>query len=95
MFDLQQPHDFVPKAVDGEVGAFYHLTVEEVMQKILTPEYKPNCAMVLLGFFVRRGIICPDTHPHYLEILVGCAPISTTRTRFLWHRALENKKLNF
>jgi len=71
VFDLELPHDFAPKAVDGEVGAFYHLTVEEVMQKMLTPEYKPNCALVLLDFFARRGIIRPDTHPHYLDIMVG------------------------
>jgi hypothetical protein len=71
VFDLQLPHDFVPKAMDGEVGAFYHLTVEEVMKKIVTPEYKPNCAMVLLDFFMRKGIISPDNQKKYLEILVG------------------------
>lgn len=71
VYDLELPHDFVPKAVDGEVANFYHWTVEEVMEKMVTPEFKPNCALVLLDFFIRKGFITPDAEPRYLDLLAG------------------------
>jgi len=71
VFDLELPHDFVPEAVDGEVGAFYSFTIDEIKQKIVTPEYKPNCALIVLDFLIRKGIITAENEPRYLEILSG------------------------
>jgi len=69
VFDLELPLDFVPKAEDGEVSAFYHLTPQEVMEKIVTEEFKPNCALVLLDFFIRRGFVEPDAVKDYPQLV--------------------------
>lgn len=32
-------------------------------------QFKPNCAMVLLDFFVRHAILTPDNEADYAEIV--------------------------
>ena len=34
--------------------------------------FKPNCALVLVDFFIRRGIVRPETEPDYVALLQGC-----------------------
>ena len=71
IFDLEVPHDFVPKAMDGEVGSFTLFTIEEIKKKIVTEEYKPNCAMIIVDFLIRRGLITVENEPNYLDIISG------------------------
>ena len=61
--------DIQPKPNDTEVEAFYLWTVDEVKQHLAKGEFKPNCALVLLDFFVRHGIITAENEPHYIEIV--------------------------
>ncbi len=32
-------------------------------------EFKPNCALVLLDFFVRHGIVTAENEPDYIDIV--------------------------
>lgn len=70
-FDLALPSDFEPRNTDGEVDAFYRWPITEVMRVIReTEDFKFNCALVVIDFLVRRGIMQPDD-PEYSAILQG------------------------
>jgi len=71
VFDMEVPEDFVPVSADGEMAAFECLPAEEVMRICAeTRDFKFNCAVVNIDFFIRHGVLTPD-HPDYLEILRG------------------------
>jgi 8-oxo-dGTP pyrophosphatase MutT (NUDIX family) len=70
-FDLELPEGFAPKNTDGEIGEFFlwHWTrVAETVER--TTDFKSNCNLVLIDFFVRHGLISPE-HPDYLAICAG------------------------
>eukprot|EP00210_Caulerpa_lentillifera_P005497 g5257.t1 len=69
VYDLLLPEDFIPTPTDGEVEEFTLRPISEVVEIILTTmDYKPNCALVIIDFFIRHGIISPDQNG-YLELL--------------------------
>jgi 8-oxo-dGTP pyrophosphatase MutT (NUDIX family) len=68
VYDLALPMDVVPKPNDSEVEEFYLWTVEEVQEHMAKGEFKPNCALVVLDFFVRRGILTRENEENYEEI---------------------------
>lgn len=68
VFDLELPDDIVPEPKDGEVEHFRLCSVEEVQALMGEGKFKPNCALVLLEFFIRHGILTPQTEPSYQEI---------------------------
>ena len=71
VWDLELARDFTPQPVDGEIEAFHLWPVEKAMAATRdTTEFKFNCALVNIDFFVRHGFIPPD-HPDYLEIVTG------------------------
>ncbi|KAG8859698.1 hypothetical protein FRB96_004272 [Tulasnella sp. 330] len=59
---------FIPQPLDGEVESFELLTVDDIFTKMKAGEFKPNCALVLLDFFIRHGILTPEDEPNFLEI---------------------------
>ncbi|CAK4033757.1 related to thiamin pyrophosphokinase-related [Lecanosticta acicola] len=69
VYDLELSEDVVPKPSDDEVEGFELKTVEETKQALRDGEFKPNCALVLLDFFVRHGILTPETDEGYIEIV--------------------------
>ena len=70
-YDLELPREFVPSNGDGEVAEFKLLPVEEVLALVRdSDEFKPNCNLVLIDFFMRHGILNPES-PEYLEIAQG------------------------
>ncbi|XP_041128817.1 thiamin pyrophosphokinase 2 isoform X3 [Polyodon spathula] len=71
VFDLEVPSDFSPHVGDGEVHQFYLWPVEKVKDALVTEEFKPNCALVVLDFLIRHSYLHPDTEPNYLELVVG------------------------
>ncbi|XP_033647464.1 nudix hydrolase 20, chloroplastic-like isoform X1 [Asterias rubens] len=71
VYDLELPVDFVPEINDDEVLEFYLWTIEEVKAKIATKEFKPNCALIILDFLIRKGHISADNEPNYLRFLQG------------------------
>ena len=70
VYDLELPADqsVVPKPKDGEVESFSLCTVEEIREQLAAGRWKPNCALVMLDFFVRRGILTPENDPGYEEM---------------------------
>lgn len=69
VYDLILPEDFVPKPGDNEAVDFQLLTIDEVNDAMAAGRFKPNCAMLLIDFFVRHGILNSENEPHYLEIV--------------------------
>lgn len=69
VYDLEIDPSVVPKPADGEVEEFYLWTVEEVQKALAEGQFKPNCAVVLLDFFVRHGILTVDNEKHLIDIV--------------------------
>ncbi|OTA02727.1 thiamine pyrophosphokinase [Trichoderma parareesei] len=57
VYDLKLPADVVPQPKDGEVEEFRLCDVDEIKRDLRAGKYKPNCALVLINFFIRRGIL--------------------------------------
>ncbi|MHA1107644.1 MAG: DUF4743 domain-containing protein [Alphaproteobacteria bacterium] len=70
-YDLELPEDFIPRNTDGEISEFMLLPAAEVMEiTAATGEFKFNCNLVNIDFFIRHGLLTPD-HPDYVDILRG------------------------
>ncbi|KAL4968700.1 thiamine pyrophosphokinase-related protein [Aspergillus stella-maris] len=69
VFDIKLPADVVPKPNDTEVEEFCLLTVQETKKALANREFKPNCAVVLIDFFLRHGIITPENEKDFLQII--------------------------
>ena len=69
IYDLELPTDVIPKPGDDEAVDFRLLSVKEVQDALAEGKFKPNCALLLLEFLVRHGIITPETEPDYIEIV--------------------------
>ena len=69
LYDLELPADVKPSPGDDEAVDFRLLAVEEVQHAMAVGQFKPNCALVLLDFFVRRGIVTAENEPDYIEIV--------------------------
>jgi len=69
VYDMELPEDVKPEPSDDEVEQFYLWSVEEVQDALKRGEFKPNCAMVMLDFFVRHGILSAENEPKYSEIV--------------------------
>lgn len=67
VYDLELPADgsVVPEPKDGEVDSFSLRTVEEIQEQLAQGLWKPNCAVVMLDFFLRHGIYTEDNEPDY------------------------------
>ncbi|KAI4938322.1 hypothetical protein J4E85_000762 [Alternaria conjuncta] len=69
VYDLELPEDTIPKPGDDEVEEFYLWSVEEVQEGMKKGEFKPNCALVVLDFLVRHGILTTENERDYIEIV--------------------------
>ena len=70
-YDLELPAAFEPEPLDGEIEEFHLWPAERVMETVAgTREFKFNCNLVCIDFFVRHGLIEPESG-EYLEILRG------------------------
>lgn len=68
VYDLELPEGTVCKPCDGEVEQFYLWTVEEVKEALGKGEFKPNCALVVLDFFIRWGVLTKENEKDFEEI---------------------------
>ena len=70
-FDLKLSDKFVPKNKDGEISKFYRWPMEQVSRMVDEGfDFKFNCNLVLIDFFIRHGCI-PSDHPDYLKLIKG------------------------
>jgi 8-oxo-dGTP pyrophosphatase MutT (NUDIX family) len=71
IYDLQLPVKFRPKNTDGEVEKFELMPIKQVMDIVAnTTEFKFNCSLVIIDFFIRHGLITPE-HKDYEAICSG------------------------
>lgn len=68
LYDLELDEGIVAKPRDDEVKEFYLMTVEEVKQAMFNGEFKTNCAVVMLDFFIRHGLVTAETELDYAEL---------------------------
>lgn len=68
VYDLEMPPSLIPRPNDSEVEQFYLWTVEEVQASLGRGEFKPNCALLMLDFFIRHGVITESNEKDYQEI---------------------------
>ncbi|MBK5967386.1 MULTISPECIES: DUF4743 domain-containing protein [Thiorhodovibrio] len=68
-YDLELPLELTPVCTDGEVAAFERWPIERVMETVRdTEDFKLNCNLVIIDFFIRHGLITPDD-PDYFELV--------------------------
>lgn len=67
--NVEDGGEVVPKPADDEVEGFMLMDVEDVKAAMGKGEFKPNCALVLLDFFVRHGLLSREDEPDYVEIV--------------------------
>ena len=69
VYDLELPESIVPAPDDNEAEDFQLMSVGMVQDSLAAGRFKPNCALVLLDFFVRHGILTPENEKGYIEIV--------------------------
>lgn len=68
IYDLRLAADVVPRPNDGEVAGFERMGVEEVVGRMVAGEFKPNCGVCLVDFFLRHGFLNPESDARFLEV---------------------------
>jgi 8-oxo-dGTP pyrophosphatase MutT (NUDIX family) len=84
VYDLELPEGIVPAPMDDEVEEFLLMTVSEVVEAMLRGEFKPNCVLVMLDFFIRHGIMTAENCTEYVKVLTRLhrrLPVPTEPTR--------------
>lgn len=69
VYDMEVGEDIRLEPKDDEVDEFTLMSVDEVKDAMARGEFKPNCALVLLDFFVRHGYLKAEEDQHYAEIV--------------------------
>ena len=69
MYDLEVTPDIKPLPADGEVEEFYLWDVKTTKEAVAREKFKPSCAVVLLDFFIRRGMLTVENAKYYAEIV--------------------------
>jgi 8-oxo-dGTP pyrophosphatase MutT (NUDIX family) len=69
IYDMEVGPEVIPKPCDNEVEDFCLRTVEEVQKALVEGQFKPNCAAVLVDFFIRHGVLTAENEPDYVEIV--------------------------
>ncbi|KAG9256626.1 NUDIX hydrolase domain-like protein [Emericellopsis atlantica] len=70
VYDMELPADVVPSPGDDEVEEFVLMDVEEMKQRMVDGEFKPNVCPVMVDFLIRHGHVTADTEGEgmYVEI---------------------------
>lgn len=69
-YDLEVPSTGVEfKAVEGDISKFSLMGLSDVLTALRQGEFKPSCAMVMLDFLIRHGLITAESEPDYSEII--------------------------
>jgi 8-oxo-dGTP pyrophosphatase MutT (NUDIX family) len=71
VYDLKLDAETIPKPCDGEVEEFMLLSIPEIQVALANGEFKPNCATIMIDFFIRHGILTAENEPDYLLIVAG------------------------
>ncbi|KAK3503201.1 hypothetical protein B0T13DRAFT_444572 [Neurospora crassa] len=72
VYDLELPdegRDFKFEPVPGDIDSWAVMDTDEVMTAMKRLEFKPSCAVVMIDFLVRHGVITAENEPDYTEIV--------------------------
>lgn len=69
VYDLKLDLSVIPRPGDNEVEEFKLLSVSEAQVALARGEFKPNCAVIMIDFFIRHGVLTAENEPDYLEIV--------------------------
>lgn len=69
VYDLELPESIIPKPDDNEAEDFRLLSIAQVQEAMAAGQFKPNCAVILVDFFIRHGILAPEIEKDYIEIV--------------------------
>ncbi|CAO1619990.1 unnamed protein product [Parajaminaea phylloscopi] len=69
VYDLPLPLDVRPHPVDGEAEDFQLWTFDQIRTRMQAGEFKPNCALVIIDFLIRHGVITAETEPRYMQVV--------------------------
>lgn len=69
VYELKLDANTTPQPGDSEVEEFHLWTIDKIGQALRRGEFKPNSAIVLVDFYIRRGILTPENEPDFLEII--------------------------
>jgi len=73
-YDLELPAGFQPRCTDGEVAEFELLSIQDVMKIVFeSDQFKLNCNLVVIDFFIRHGYLGPD-HDEFHDLITGLHP---------------------
>lgn len=71
VYDLALPADFVPVNHDGEIAEFMRWPIDRVAAVVAeTDDFKFNCALVVIDFLMRHGLLAADS-PDYVRLAEG------------------------
>ncbi|ROV93578.1 hypothetical protein VMCG_08104 [Cytospora schulzeri] len=68
VYDLEIGQDSVFEPAEDDIAGFSLMGIDEVKEALHRGEFKPSCALVMLDFFVRHGIITAENEKDYDEI---------------------------
>ncbi|EOD40486.1 hypothetical protein EMIHUDRAFT_222565 [Emiliania huxleyi CCMP1516] len=95
-FDLRCGDDFVPRAVDGEVEEFSLTPMDEVARLVERQAgerlFKPNVAVVIADFLLRRGFVAARSAAHATLRTVGRAQRTSAASRVASRLARERRR---
>lgn len=69
VYDMEVGPTIKPKPNDATVEEFCLCTLEDVKRHLTMGGFKTNCALVLLDFFLRHGILTAENEPLDAEIV--------------------------
>lgn len=69
VYDLELDATVIPEPCDGEAEDFKLMSVPEVQAALANNEFKPNCAMIIIDFMIRHGILTAENEPDYVQII--------------------------
>lgn len=69
VFDLEVGPEAHFQPVEDDIQSFSLMGLDEVLSALRRGEFKPSCAMVMLDFLVRHGIVTSENEHDYDEIV--------------------------
>lgn len=68
VYDLEVGRDVEFRPAEEDIESYSLMEADQVKEALRRGEFKPSCAMVMLDFFIRHGIITAENERDYDEI---------------------------
>lgn len=69
-YDLEVPSTLTEmRSVEGDISRFELMDLSDVLAALRQGAFKPSCAMVMMDFLIRHGLVTAENEPDYCEII--------------------------